>query len=223
LHRSVTTGDESDLPPALPDSLADARSQPLAVGFGPLNHRLFAVDIVGPRLTAEELIALLADDLNRGVPSEVTSVEPIQATSGRLRVGEELVVRMPGPWDGPVRVVHRDDRSFRLATLAGHMEAGQIEFRALPRGSGLRFEIEPWARLGNRLVNLLYTHLWLASEIQLNMWVRFCVATARLTGGRPENGVTVRTRVVEDPELLRRCAQSERGVLAEARAGDHTS
>lgn len=40
--------------------------------------------------------------------------------------GDEFVVRMPGPWDGPVRVVRRDESSFRLATLDGHLEAGEI-------------------------------------------------------------------------------------------------
>ena len=47
-----------------------------------------------------------------------------------MEVGDEYVVRMPGPWDGPVRVVEVTPTSFRLATLDGHLEAGQIEFRA---------------------------------------------------------------------------------------------
>ena len=34
---------------------------------------------------------------------------------------ELIVVRMPGPWDGPVRVIAEDECSFRLATLAGHL------------------------------------------------------------------------------------------------------
>ena len=57
-----------------------------------------------------------------------------------MRVGDEFVVRMPGPWDGPVRVVERDpDARFRLVTLAGHLEAGQIEFRA-STGTLLEFD-----------------------------------------------------------------------------------
>jgi hypothetical protein len=214
LHRSVTAGDDSDVPPALPPHLLDARSQTIAAGVGPLTHRRFGVDIAGARRRADELIQLIAADLNRGVPSEVASVEPISPLSGRLRVGEELVVRMPGPWDGPVRVVHRDSTSFRFATLAGHMEAGQIKFRAQPSGDWLRFEIEPWARPGNRLVHLLSTYLWLGSEIQLNMWIRFCLAAAELAGGRPVNGVTVQTRMIEQPRLLYRFAQAERGSTA---------
>ena len=65
-----------------------------------------------------------------------------------MRRGDEFVVRMPGPWDGPVRVVRREADSFRLATLAGHLEAGEIEFRATGTPDALGFEIESWARAG---------------------------------------------------------------------------
>lgn len=148
----------------------------------------------------------MAADLNRCVPGEATSVEPLGAHSRQLRVGEELIVRIPGPWNGPVRVVHRDAESFRFATLGGHLEAGQIEFRARDAGPLPRFEIETWARPGDRLVNLLYNRLWFASEVQLNMWVRFCLAAARLAGGRPQDGVTIRTRVLAEPGQIRHCA-----------------
>ena len=115
---------------------------------------------------------------------------------GALREGDEFVVRMPGPWDGPVRVVRRDASSFRLATLNGHLEAGEIEFRARADGDGLRFEIESWARAGDQLSNLLYNNLRLAKEIQLNMWSHFCIRTASMSGGRPQGGITIRTRWV---------------------------
>jgi hypothetical protein len=163
-------------------------------------------------MTAQELISTLAADLNRAVPSEVTSVDK---DSDGLAVGDELTVRMPGPWDGPVRVVDRTETSFRLATLLNHMEAGQIEFRAWPRGSSLQFEIEAWARPGSPMVNLLYTHLRLAKEIQLNMWVRFCQGAAEVAGGRVRGGVTINTRVVEESQWRRPAAQDR----APARTG----
>jgi hypothetical protein len=103
---------------------------------------------------------------------------------GALREGDEFVVRMPGPWDGPVRVVHRSEASFRLATLAGHQEAGEIEFRAGRDGDALRFEIESWARAGDRLSALLYNKVRLAKEIQLNMWSHF-LRPRRPAGRRP--------------------------------------
>lgn len=197
LHRSVEAGDATDLPPPIPDQLLDNRSQPMENGVGPLFHRLFVVEIEGSSLTAAELIAKVAADLNQAMPSEVTAVERISGAPGELAIGDEIVVRIPGPWDGPVRVVHRTTTSLRLATLTGHLEAGQIEFRARLRGSLLRFEIEAWARSSNWLIHLLYSYLQLAKEIQLNMWVRFCQSTADLAGGRAQGGVTIRTRVID--------------------------
>jgi hypothetical protein len=199
LHRSVEVGDATDLPPPLPDQLVDDRSQPLESGVGPLFRRLFTVEIEGSSWTATDLIAKVAADLNQAVPSEVTAVETLSGVPGELTIGDEVVVRIPGPWDGPVRVVHRTDTSFRLATLTGHLEAGQIEFRARSQGSQLRFEIEAWARPSSGVIHLLYSHLRLAKEIQLNMWVRFCQTAAKLTGGRARGGVTIRTRVVDQP------------------------
>ena len=82
---------------------------------------------------------------------------------------------MPGPWHGPVRVSAKSPLSFRLATLKGHLEAGQIEFRAVPSGdeqSHLVFEIESSARSSDRLSNLLYHHLRTPKEVQLRMWTR---------------------------------------------------
>jgi hypothetical protein len=197
LHRTVQVGNVDDLPPPLPEHCIDERSQPLERGAGPLFHRVFSVRIDGATMTAQELISALAADLNQAVPSEVTSVDK---DSDDLAVCDEMVVRMPGPWDGPVRVVERTDTSFRLATLVNHMEAGQIEFRARPRGTSLQFEIEAWARPGSPIVNLLYTHLRLAKEIQLNMWVRFCQGAAEVAGGRVRGGVTINTRVVEESQ-----------------------
>ena len=199
LHRSVEAGNATDLPPPLPDQLVDDRSQPLESGVGPLFRRLFSVEIQDSSWTAAELIAKVAADLNKAVPAEVTAVETISGVPGKLTIGDELVVRIPGPWDGPVRVVHRTGTSFRLATLTGHLEAGQIEFRARSHDSQLRFEIEAWARPSSWAIHLLYSRLQLAKEIQLNMWVRFCLNAAHLAGGRARGGVTIRTRVVDQP------------------------
>jgi uncharacterized protein DUF1990 len=198
LHRREEAGDVHDLPPPLPEHWVDERNQPLEHGAGPLFHRVFTVCIDEPTLTAQELISTLTVDLNQAVPSEVTSVDKLSDCSGPLAVGDEMVVRMPGPWDGPVRVVDCTETSFRFATLDDHMEAGQIEFRARPRGRSLQFEIEAWARPSSPTVNLLYTYLRLAKEIQLNMWVRFCLATADIVRGRLRGGVTIHTRVVEE-------------------------
>jgi hypothetical protein len=199
LHRSEETGTAADLPRPVPqDTGPGTRRQGIAAGAGPLLRRYYGARIVGSSLTAAELMDKVAANLNRASP-EMAVFRRTRGRPGRLRPGDEFVVRMPGPWDGPVRVIHRDPTSFRLATLQGHLEAGEIEFRAAADGDALRFEIESWARAGDRLADLLYNRLRLAKEIQLNMWSHFCVRAAALAGGRLKGGITIRTRRVAWP------------------------
>jgi uncharacterized protein (UPF0548 family) len=104
---------------------------------------------------------------------------------------------MPGPWDGPVRVVRTTPRSFRLATLEGHLEAGQIEFRAQAVDGAIEFVIESWARSGDRLSDLLYSHARMAKEVQLHMWTSVLERVSVIAGGEREGGVVVTTRRLE--------------------------
>ena len=198
LHRSEEAGSTADLT-GLADEQTGDRRQPAAAGVGPLLHRCYSVDIAGTPMTPEQLMGRVANRLNQVSP-EMAMFRKTRGAEGGLREGDELVVRMPGPWDGPVRVAHQDATSFRLDTLVGHLEAGQIEFRASRAGDLLRFEIESWARAGDRMSNLLYNKLRLAKEIQLNMWTHFCIRTAALARGRLRGGVTIRTRWVDWPK-----------------------
>jgi hypothetical protein len=93
-----------------------------------------------------------------------------------------------------VRVVERTPVSFRFATLRGHLEAGEIEFRAADAGrSDVVFTIESWTRSGDRLADVLYDRLRIAKEMQLHMWVHFCRRVAELCGGRLAGKVEVYT------------------------------
>jgi uncharacterized protein (UPF0548 family) len=91
-------------------------------------------------------------------------------------------------------VIADDERSFRLATLSGHLEAGQIEFRARSEGEVIAFEIESWARSADRLSNLLYHKVRMAKEVQLHMWTSVIEHVAREAGGALDGGVSVETR-----------------------------
>jgi hypothetical protein len=199
LHRSDEDGSPADdLPPPLPDDLAGGRLQRPEDGSGPLFRRRYRVRIEGSRLTAEQLMAEMLGDPNRAAPIEVAVFRKTRGATGPLRVGDEFVVRMPGPWDGPVVVVDRTPTSFRFATLQGHLEAGQIEFRtAAVGGDAVWFEIESWARSGDRLAGLLYDRVRLAKEMQLHMWTHFCERAAKLAGGRIRGGISIDTRRVE--------------------------
>ncbi|MDT7561345.1 MAG: hypothetical protein QOI68_5835 [Pseudonocardiales bacterium] len=169
-------------------------------GTGPLFHRCYRTRIRESRLDAAELMEKLQADLNRASPTRFARFQLVHGESGRLAVGNEFVVRMPGPWDGPVRVIDVGPCSFRLATLAGHLEAGQIEFRASSTEKrGVVFEIESWARSSSPLVNILYHRLRMAKEVQAHMWISFLERVVRLAGGRMTGGIELDTKRIETP------------------------
>ncbi|WP_327297335.1 MULTISPECIES: DUF1990 family protein [unclassified Streptomyces] len=197
LHRSETAGDSSDLPPVVPAEFIDGRSKRLEDGVGPMLHRRFSVLIEGSEVGPRELMRSVMADLNQAAPHGAAVFDKTAGHRGTVRPGDEYRVRMPGPWDGPVRVLHRGEASFRFGTLQGHLEAGQIEFRAREEGGLLSFEVEAWCRAGDRLADLLYCRLRVSKEIQFNMWVHFCLRAADIAGGRPRGGITIDTRIVQ--------------------------
>jgi uncharacterized protein (UPF0548 family) len=202
VHRWEMTGRlPADGSPALAPGISQDGLQLIDEGEGPLVHRIYRARIVGSAQSAESLMALVAGDLDRVAPSEFATFQRINA-DGRLALGDEYLVRMPGPWDGPVRVVATDATSFRLATLEGHLEAGQIEFRTRADHRSVEFEIESWARCGDRLSDLLYSRVGLSKEVQLHMWTSVLENVVRISGGTAEGGVTITTRRVDtqDPD-----------------------
>ena len=198
MHRREEPGTaHEDAPPPLPAHVRGAELQRPEEGVGPLFHRSYRTRIREARLSAEPLLAAIRADPNRVAPTEFARFFKVHGDSQEMRVGDEYVVRMPGPWDGPVRVVDVKPCSFRLATLAGHLEAGQIEFTAAD-GEELVVGVESWARSGDRLSDLLYQRLRMAKEIQLHMWTSFLEQVTKLAGGRMSGGIEIITRRVDE-------------------------
>jgi hypothetical protein len=200
LHRQEVTESDSavHLPPPLSDGIDVEELLGPERGRGPLFHRTYRTQIREAQLGAEELMRTIASNPNRAAPTKFARFQKVLGDEGRLAVGDEFVVRMPGPWDGPVRVVAVEDRLFRLVTLEGHLEAGQIEFR-VDDGDLIRFEIESWARSADRLADLLYHRARMAKEVQLHMWISFLEGVVAVSGGRMTGGVEIETRRVDDP------------------------
>jgi hypothetical protein len=199
IYRSEVPGSwPEDAPPSLPDALVDEDVQQVVDGAGPLFHRRYLARIRNPRVTPEELIARLQRNPDDAAPSEFASFKKAAGDGETMRPGDEYVVRMPGPWDGPVRVFDVSPRSFGLMTLDGHLEAGQIVFRATGEPDRIEFEIESWARSGDRLSDLLYDRLRMSKEIQLHMWTSFLERVIRLSGGTRDGGLRIETRRVEE-------------------------
>jgi uncharacterized protein DUF1990 len=198
LHRVEECGDPvADAPPPLPDAVGLADVQRPDDGHGPLFHRVYRTRIRETAMTPEALVARVAGDPDRVAPTEFASFQKVRGEDGEMRVGDEYVVHMAGPWDGPVRVVERTPACFRLATLEGHLEAGQIRFSARREDGMVVFEIESWARSAGPLVDLLYDRLRMAKEVQLHMWTSMLQRIAEMGGGRVTGGIDIHTRRVE--------------------------
>jgi len=180
-----------------PPDLTSEEVQGQDQGAGPLFHRRYKTRIRGSKLDAEGLMEKLQANLNQAAPTKFARFARVQGDGERLCVGDEYVVRMPGPWDGPVRVVVVEPCSFRLATLAGHLEAGQIEFRVSSDDGHLVFEIESWARSSSALVNLLYHRLRMAKEVQAHMWISFLEGVVQLADGKMTGGIELDTERIE--------------------------
>jgi hypothetical protein len=187
-----------DAPPPLPDTVLDEEVQRVGDGAGVLFHRRYSARVRNPRLSPEELMRRLQADPDSAAPTEFATFKKVEGDEDAMSPGDEFVVRMPGPWDGPVRVVEVTPRSFRLLTLNGHLEAGQIAFRADGGDGHLEFEIESWARAGDRLSDLLYDRLRMSKETQFHMWTSFLERVIGLSGGEREGPLRIHTRRVEE-------------------------
>lgn len=189
----------SHLPPPFPQGVDSSELQAVEEGYGPLFHRRYGTRIRDSALDSEQLMGELQRKPNRAAPIKFARFQKVFGESDRMQAGDEFVVRMPGPWDGPVRVVEAAPCSFRLATLDGHLEAGQIEFRVGPsEDDQMAFEIESWARSSGRLSNLLYHQLRFAKEVQAHMWISFLEGVVSLSGGRMTGGIEIETRRIEE-------------------------
>ena len=198
MHRAEVAGSPAhDAPPPLPPGVSDDEVQLPEHGAGPLFHRRYRTRIRDSSYSPEELMRLVSGVPDRVAPTEFASFQKVHGDEGRMVTGDEFVVRMPGPWDGPVRVVDVQPTSFRLVTLNGHLEAGQIEFSAGREGELLVFGIESWARSADRLSDLLYDRVRMAKEIQLHMWTSLLERVVRVAGGRMAGGIDIDTRRVD--------------------------
>jgi hypothetical protein len=205
MHRCESDGSvPADVAPPLPPGTDRSDIQGLEDGIGPLMHRCYVAHVREAELTAGELIGTFARRPNRAAPTALVSFVKLHGEEDELAVGDEFTVRIPGPWDGPVRVVDVAPTHFSFVTLDGHLEAGRISFSARDLAPGrLEVRIEAWARGGDRLSNLLFDHVPVNKEVQLHMWVSVLERLTRLSGGRRDGPLDITTRRVDSVELAR--------------------
>ena len=165
-------------------------------GVGPILQRTYQVAIGGPELAAVELIDGLRVDPNHYNSSLVAGFVHSDAPARNLETGDELVVELPGPWNGPVVVQYVDDESLLLATLDGHMEAGHIRFDTIPLDNsrnGYTFRIRSWARAGDAGFASVHVVVPIAKELQTAMWTAMCRRAVTISGGHQLGDIEVST------------------------------
>ena len=214
-RREVEGTTPDDLPPPLPDGVGQDDVQCLETGTGPLFHRVYTAVIRDADVDAAELMARVQRDPGRMAPWGLARFRKVTGVEGRMQVGDEFLIHMPGPWDGPVRAIEVTPTSFRFATLAGHLEAGQIEWRAWGERPAARtsmdhdredrarivFRVSSWARPGDRLSAIAHDRLRMAKEVQLHMWSSVLERVVAASGGSLDGALEIVTRRV-DPALL---------------------
>jgi NADH dehydrogenase len=102
-------------------------------------------DIVGSKLTPEELFDRLRRDFNEATPGIVDAeIEP--GTECALDDGATITMSLPLRGNIQVRVQEVTPVKATLVTLAGHPLAGAVRFLAEQRGDKVRFETQVYDR-----------------------------------------------------------------------------
>jgi hypothetical protein len=191
-----------DLPAPLPSNIALGELQDVTDGVGPLLHRCYVSRVRDAELTAAELIGAFAERPNCASPRQLADFDKTHGADGALRVGDEFTIRIPGPWDGPVRVVEVDSNGFGFVTLDGHLEAGRIRFSAADLARGcLELRIEAWARGGDHVSNVLFDRIGINKEIQLHTWTSVLARLAQLAEGRRDGPIYATTKRVDAADV----------------------
>ena len=200
IHRREVDGSwPEDAPPGVGEGVDRSGIQRVEDGSGPYLRRRYRAVVAGARTGAPEVMAEIRDDPNIVVPNGLAHFTKVSGAERGMEVGDEFTVRMPGPWDGPVRVAEVTPTSFRFMTCDGHIEAGQIEWRARDDGDRLVFEIESWSRPGDRVSHVMHHRLHMAKEVQLHMWTSVLERVIRRYGTGRAGPLDIDTRRVDLP------------------------
>ncbi len=214
--RTVNVSDVPSTPKPIPQKAlkGDQPIQLLEDGVGKLFHRRYHVDIKSSRLSKNEIISKIIEDPNDCSPIEVMRFEKTKGRENTMAVGDEYVIHIAGPWNGPVRVIDVTDTSFSFITLQDHVEAGEIQFRVLDhpkRKKMLRFEIRSWSRSRDKIVDFAYDKVPLVSTAQQQVWVYFCQQVVELSAGKQVGKVEVITERTDYKPQAHSSAPTKKG------------
>jgi hypothetical protein len=156
------------------EHIADLPAQPISEGVGKHYHRVYETKFKISDKSYEKLLDQFFTDINCFAPQLVATFHPSCEKGKRLKVGDNIDIRISGPWNGPVRVIEANRTHLTLMTLKGHLEAGKIRFSFEKTGERVKFRIESFARSKDRIVDFLYDKLPISRFMQREMWITFC-------------------------------------------------
>ena len=114
-------------------------------------------------------------------PPELVQFTRSRKNDAPLDVGDELEVSIRMAAECRVRLVCRSERSFTLATLSGHPEAGRITFGAYRHDSGaVIFHIRSRSRSGSVVYSAGFFAI--GEAMQTNTWAEFVANVAQTYG-----------------------------------------
>jgi hypothetical protein len=164
----------------------------------PTVRRRYRARAERPRLPARKVAAVVVNDPNVVLPVEVMRFSPGGAVAGALREGQDRLIRMAGPWNGPVRVLEAGETGFRLAGLRGGAQRGEVAYRVRDDDGALELEVGITQRSASRLYDIAY-RLGIARRIERHTWAYVIERSAQLAGARPPEKVLVETLVSRPP------------------------
>jgi nucleoside-diphosphate-sugar epimerase len=176
--------------------LADA--QPVQTpdeGWGKLKHRVVDVEIVGSRLTSDQLFQRFLSDFSEFVPIEAAA-EP--GTDDMIAEGRTLTLSLPLRGNIQVRVEQASAGVVTLATVEGHALAGAVRFQFADVPTGIRFTINVADRPATA-VDYIGMAL-IGNAAQRSAWVTTAERVLEASGGTAPDGVRHSSADLDDEE-----------------------
>lgn len=169
---------------------------PATAGAGPMLQRDYWAVIRGCTCGPAEVSELVRTRFKDFPPQELVVFTREGDQAGPLQVGDRLGVKITGAPDTAVCVIHADDFSLTLGTVAGHPEAGRITFGAYPNSRGdVIFHIRSRARASSPLH--LTGFVAAGEPMQTNTWTDFVDRLAHTVGEGVIGPIHADTREVE--------------------------
>lgn len=169
-------------------------------GVGALERKRLWADIVGSRLTPEELFAHFCLSFDEVTPGTMdASIEP--GSHPVIEDGATLTMALPLRGTVQVRANEVTGRSATLVTLKGHPLAGAIRFLTEQRGDCIRFEVQAYDRAANVGDWILMNTL--GGLVQTATWVSLVERMIAESGGQAPRGVQQETETLDDEQAGR--------------------